>query len=106
MKAIPNEQSLSMLTIPGTHNSVASRSHYNESFFGHCSVLCQDMDLYEQVECGIRFFDIGVRHIGNDLAIHHGEAYLNFNLLNVFDVCAKFLNKNPSEAIVMRKSEL
>ena len=102
MKAITNEQSLSMLTIPGTHNSVASRSHYNETFFGHCSVLCQDMDLEEQLECGIRFFDIGARHIENGLTIHHGEAYLNFNLLNVLDVCAEFLRRNPSEAIVMR----
>lgn len=100
MATLPDDRYISELSIPGTHDSVASRHHYNGIV--NAAVHCQDMDLDEQLERGVRFLDIRGRHINNTLCIHHGSVYLNFTFTEVLDRCSTFLKANPSETIVMR----
>ena len=60
------------------------------------------MTLAQQLESGIRVFDMRTRHINNGLRMHHGiiaqDTYFN-NVLNDID---GFLAANPSETVLFR----
>jgi 1-phosphatidylinositol phosphodiesterase len=60
------------------------------------------MTIEQQLNAGIRFFDIRCRHYENSFPIHHAEKFQNqFFVPDVMEVCVKFLNAHPLECIVM-----
>ena len=95
MSKVPDAQSLSRMTIPGTHETMA----LYETVPG--TAICQTNTLNEQLTYGIRCLDIRGRHYNNTLTIHHGEVYQNANFSNVLDAATSFLSNNPTESIVM-----
>ena len=62
----------------------------------------QCLNFQQQLDFGIRFFDIRVRHIGNGFTLHHGFVYLGLVFNNFLDVAQSFLNNNPSEVVLFR----
>ncbi len=104
MKELRDETPLSALSIPGTHNSPT----YHRAL---PSVRCQAVSPREQLENGIRFFDIRVQPEDPDdlskeglLLVHSvfpvslsGNKYFR-DLVN--DVFA-FLDRNPSETVII-----
>jgi len=89
---------LSELSIPGTHDSAA--------LYGGDLVECQSWDLDEQLNAGIRYFDIRCRPTnthaeGGVFAIHHGAVYQKINFGTVQYKFERFLRENPSEVIIM-----
>src|SRR5689334_21158267 len=66
---LPDDAPLSALTLPGTHDSGASRS-------GGVIALAQSLTLLEQLNAGIRAWDIrlGQDPVDGRLKIYHGVA--------------------------------
>jgi len=99
MSKVPDAQSLSRMTIPGTHETMA----LYENLPG--TAKCQTNTLSEQLNYGIRCLDIRGRHLNNALPIHHGVVYQRANFSDVLDTATSFLSNNPTETIVMLLKE-
>lgn len=94
MESVDGRRSLSELSIPGTHESC--------SRYGGADFECQVKTIAQQLEDGIRFFDIRCRHYQNDLPIHHRWVFQHqYFGPDVLDVCVEFLTQNPNECILM-----
>jgi GH18 family chitinase len=94
MSAMPHDVYLSELTIPGTHESCARNLNNIAN--------CQDRDLTDQLNAGIRYLDIRCRQINDIFAIHHGPIYVGFNFGDVCNTCISWLQANPTECILMQ----
>ena len=97
MEKIPDTTKVSQLSIPGTHDTMA--------FYGGDAVQCQTMSLENQLESGVRVLDIRCRHIADVFAIHHGAFFQNTFFGDVLNIAIDFLQKNPSETVMMRVKE-
>lgn len=97
MATIPDVYSLSDVTMPGTHNTMA--------LYGGSLSECNSWSLAFQLRAGIRFLDIRVRHAGGNLTIHHGISYQYAHFGDVLMDVVAFLREYPSETVLMRLKE-
>jgi Phosphatidylinositol-specific phospholipase C, X domain. len=97
MARLPGNLPLSRLSIPGTHDS--------GSRHGGDAIANQVMTIPQQLNAGIRYLDIRVRHIDNAFAIHHGVKYQNLNFDDVMKSVSAFLQQHRGETVVMRLRE-
>ncbi|XP_054462256.1 1-phosphatidylinositol phosphodiesterase isoform X2 [Anoplopoma fimbria] len=97
MASIPDDQPLSEVTMPGTHNTMA--------LYGGVYAECQTWNLASQLRAGVRFLDIRVRHLGGNLTIHHSVSYQRAHFGHVLEGVADFLREYPSETVLMRVKE-
>jgi 1-phosphatidylinositol phosphodiesterase len=98
MADIRDDVLLSEMALPGTHDSGTYDKHIE-------SVITQTLNFNQQLDYGIRVFDIRIRHIGNSFALHHGPVFLNVMFKDFLDAANDFLDKNPSETILFRLKE-
>lgn len=98
MQYISNEQSLSSLTIPGTHDTMTYNLNYPNVWN-----KCQNISLKEQLDIGIRFIDIRLRYDDTKglLRAYHGAFDAKEYFGDVMKDCIAFLNENPTETILM-----
>ena len=102
MKGLPDTIKLSQINLAGTHNSGAFKVKF--SFFSKC----QNMTIAEQLNSGLRFFDIRVEKLGDELKLVHAIADCKnpekptkpLLLRSVVKTFKKFLAENPSEVIL------
>ncbi len=87
---------INQLSIPGTHDSGARYGIFAK---------CQNTTIQEQLEMGIRFFDIRLCHISNQLAIYHGPFFQRLYFADVLKTAQLFLIRHPSEVILFRITE-
>ncbi len=99
MAKIPDETSLASINIPGTHNSGATR----EPFFG--TARCQSLTLREQLEAGVRFFDIRCRHQNDIFAIYHGPISQRLRFGDVLKTFKTFLQTHANETVILSIKE-
>ena len=92
MKDIPDNTKFSEMTIPGTHDSL--------SLYGICCARTQTWTLREQMNAGIRYFDIRLRRINNTLRAYHGFIDQKTTLDSILVYAIDFLQKNPTETII------
>ncbi|MEY8515285.1 phosphatidylinositol-specific phospholipase C domain-containing protein, partial [Lactococcus taiwanensis] len=103
MSSINGNLYLSELSIPGSHESCATKGAkipvINKDYG-----KCQNYSLTEQLNMGIRFLDIRCKSSddGSNLAIHHGSIYQNMMFGDVLNQCQDFLKNHPGETILMR----
>lgn len=94
LTSVDGNKRLSELSLPGTHDTMSIRS--GDAWQN------QTMTLAQQLESGIRVFDMRTKHIDNNLRMHHGiilqDTYFNHVLTDIDN----FLNANPGETVVMR----
>jgi len=94
MNSIPDSTKLTQMTIPGTHNSCA--------LHGICCARTQTWSLPEQMNAGLRYFDIRLRLYNNTLRAFHDFV----DQIDTFDIilnyALNFLEQNPSESIIMQ----
>ena len=94
MQSIPDSTKLTQMTIPGTHNSCA--------LHGICCARTQTWSLPEQMNAGLRYFDIRLRLYNNTLRAFHDFV----DQIDTFDIilnyALNFLEQNPSESIIMQ----
>ncbi len=95
MKNLDDSMTLTSMSIPGSHDSGALHS------IGDLSGKCQDLAIADQLNAGVRFFDIRLQLRDDELKVVHGivDQKLDFsNVLNDFKV---FLNNHPSEGLIV-----
>lgn len=100
MKELDNDIPLSLLSLPGTHNSPTC-------YTALPSVRCQAVDVNDQLEAGVRFFDIRVSATpdNDNLALVHSVFPISLTgtkwLADMLEQVYSFLDRNPSESVVM-----
>lgn len=97
MAGIPDDQQLSEITMPGSHNTMA--------LYGGVYAECQTWSLASQLRAGIRFLDIRLRHVNGNLTLHHGVSYQRGHFGHVLEGVTDFLKEYPSETVLMRVKE-
>jgi len=96
MSKLPDSLKLAQLSIPGTHDSGA---RFDGLSFGFAK--CQCWSISDQLAAGVRFLDIRCRHLKNEFHIYHGVVDQKLAFESVVQDCQEFLEKHPSECIVM-----
>jgi 1-phosphatidylinositol phosphodiesterase len=97
MKDIPDDILISELSIPGTHDSCA--------LYGGPHTICQAKSLLEQLELGIRFFDIRCRALNNKFALVHGMIDQHQDFGSALHQLLRYLRHHPKEFIFIRVKE-
>ncbi|XP_061111647.1 1-phosphatidylinositol phosphodiesterase [Conger conger] len=97
MASIPDSRPLSEVTLPGTHNTMA--------FYGGALTECQSWPLGLQLQAGVRFLDVRLRHVAGNLTVHHGVVYQRAHFGHVLEDVARFLLERPTETVLMRLKE-
>ncbi|PEE68562.1 phosphatidylinositol-specific phospholipase C [Bacillus thuringiensis] len=100
MSKIPDSKTLAQISIPGTHDSGAFKSGVI------VWAKTQDQNFHQQLNHGVRFFDIRGRVTDDDtIVLHHGPIYLKVTLRQFINDAKDFLKSNPSETIIMSLKE-
>lgn len=94
MRDIPDEVRVLSLSIPGTHNSCSIGG-----ILGFTKT--QELDLPDQLDAGIRFFDIRLSHYQNNLFVHHDVVHMGKSYADVLEACSDFLKLHPSETVLV-----
>ncbi|XP_026173415.1 1-phosphatidylinositol phosphodiesterase-like [Mastacembelus armatus] len=94
MSTIQDFRTLSLITIPGTHDSMA--------LYGGPELECQVLSLKDQLRAGIRFLDLKVFGLGNTLYVMQGVMYQHSTLKDVLDTVKAFLAEFKTEAVLIR----
>ena len=105
MKDLPDDLSLSAVTLPGTHNSGTKNADLG------FVMKCQGTDIATQLQSGYRYLDIRLRvaENGEDLAFCHDFALCRSHWLpwsealtatDVLRDCYQFLTAHPTETIL------
>ncbi|PJG58680.1 phosphatidylinositol-specific phospholipase C [Aeromonas cavernicola] len=94
MVNLSDKLSIDRVSILGTHDS--------GSLYGGDIVQTQSMSIANQLNAGVRFLDIRLRHINDVFAIHHDLVFQNQFFGDVLNQAEKFLSDNPTEFILMR----
>ncbi len=99
---VHNGTYLSDLTIPGTHDSGAMVD--GEAPEG--TAKAQDLSIAQQLDAGVRFFDLRLNFsplhaagLDNELYLYHGVIAQGTTARAVFDVFSNFLNTNRGEML-------
>lgn len=93
MSHLPSSTPMTVLSIPGTHDSAAYT--YSWPF-----IATQTMDITAQLNSGIRYFDLRCGLRSNVLEMVHGSAMLNLRLDEVLTAMYTWLSAHPSEALI------
>lgn len=105
MRDIADETDLFSLNMVGTHDCVTQYVQLSHL------ARCQDRNIYEQLCLGVRGLDIRVKPNGDRLGMVHAftKAFVSpshfsawMDMADVLSHCYRFLNENPSEAIVFQ----
>ncbi|PMM00625.1 hypothetical protein BCT63_19730 [Vibrio kanaloae] len=94
MASIKDEIKITRISIPGTHDT-ASR------YYGDITKN-QTLDIRQQLDAGIRYFDIRLKNVHDSLHLYHGPMYLWQTFNEVMTITRDFLDENPSETVLMR----
>lgn len=97
MKRLADQKIINEISIPGTHDSA--------SFYGGDIVQTQSLSISNQLNSGVRFLDIRLRHINDVFAIHHGLVFQKQFFGDILNQVSDFLKLNPSEFVLMRVKE-
>lgn len=102
MKDLPDTMPLSKISIPGTHETLAT----NCALPGFAAwTICQSKSLPAQLATGIRAFDVRCMYVSgvpDKLFITHGPINQWMSFDQVVADCIAFLSLYPSETILMR----
>lgn len=99
MAVLPEETAISSLSVPGTHDSGALHA------FADVSGKCQAVPIEEQLEMGVRFFDIRLRQDEDSLHVVHSFVDQRTTLEEVLDAFSDFVEENPSEFLIFSFKE-
>ena len=97
MSRLDNRMKIRDVTLPGTHDS--------GSRYGGDIVQTQSLTVRQQLDAGVRYLDIRLRHIDDAFTIHHGPVYQKMNFDGVLTQVGSFLKDHPSEVVLMRVKE-
>lgn len=99
MAQLDDSTSLNEIYIPGTHDSGALYS-----FLG-VSGKCQSYTISEQLEMGVRFFDVRLQLHKDELAVVHSFVDQKLSFAEVLIDIEAFLSEHPSEFVIISIKE-
>ncbi len=92
LDCISDEVLLKDIVIPGSHDAGTTQMMW--------AAKTQDKTIKEQMECGVRYFDVRPQNKDGDLVIFHGMI-TGERLEVIIENMRKFLEKNPSEMLIV-----
>ena len=114
MSLIKDETKVCKLSIPGTHDTMTGMGFYQPvmKYLFNLTAISQVSTLEEQMECGIRFFDIrpvvSIDTLANSpaekqiLRLSHGISEIDVTFEEAIDQLQSFLQKHPSEFFIVK----
>ena len=99
MAALRDDATLHSLTIPGTHDSGALHS------IADVSGKCQSLPIKEQLKIGVRFLDIRLQLVGDELRVVHSFVDQATDFEDVLVDMVEFLRENESEFLIVSIKE-
>lgn len=94
MQDIEDNRLVCKMSIPGTHDTAADS--------GNGWVKTQDKNIEQQLNSGIRFFDIRLVHDNGVLKLCHASHTFNTTFVgDVLKTTVEFLKEHPSETVIM-----
>ena len=99
MADLDDDASLNSLTIPGTHDSGALHSLAEIS--GKCQSLCVE----EQLKIGVRFLDIRLQLVDNELKVVHSFVDQLTDFEDVLDDLVAFIRNHEGEFLIVSIKE-
>ena len=94
MAKLPDASSLAALSIPGTHDSGA----IYEPYAGIAKT--QALTIAEQLDSGIRYFDIRCGDVDDQFYIYHGSIDEKQSFDQVLSAMTSFLEGHPGETVI------
>lgn len=94
MASIDGDVKITRISIPGTHDSASNK-------YGDVTQN-QTLSIKQQLNAGIRFFDIRLKNVHSSLHLYHGPMYLGQTFNQIMTITRDFLNANPNETVLMR----
>jgi len=94
MSRVDGSKRVSELSLPGTHDSMSIKSG---DIWQN-----QTMTLMQQLDSGVRVFDMRTRHINDGFRMHHGIIAQDTYFDDVLSDINNFLEANPSETVLFR----
>ena len=95
MACLPNNIFYTMLSIPGSHDSATKGTSYHG-----ISAETQSWTLQQQLENGVRAFDLRPNGTSSTLEISHGSAMTGITLSSAVETMHTYLTNNPTECII------
>lgn len=99
MSTLPDERGLAELSIPGTHDSGALYE------LGTGTARTQELTIEQQLELGVRYFDIRCRNVADVFEIYHGPLFQQQTFDEVLATMSAFLDAHPRQTLVMSIKE-
>jgi len=99
MSQIEDSTPVNQLSIPGTHDSGALHS------IADLTLKCQSTSISDQLNMGVRFFDIRLRLVGDDLCVVHSFADQGLSFSSVAECMDDFLKRHPGEFLLVSIKE-
>jgi hypothetical protein len=106
MEQLSNElqdRNLKEIVIPGSHDSGCYRM---SSRVGAPWTLCQSLSIFDQLHCGVRYFDLrfGYFKQGDEFWIMHHAWSSRVNLFEVLESLVNFLELHTKEIVILQFS--
>ena len=95
MSYVNDDVRLVDMSIPGTHDSGATHSIFD------VSGKCQELNIKQQLNVGVRFFDLRLQLKNDDFKIIHGPVDQRLSFDSVLKDLTSFLSKYDSEFIII-----
>lgn len=99
MSTVPDATNLAALSIPGTHDSAANY----EPIAG--TAKCQELTIAQQLEAGVRYFDLRCRDQYDQFEMFHGPVDEQQTFDDVLATMLGFLDKHPTETVIVSVKE-
>jgi 1-phosphatidylinositol phosphodiesterase len=95
---LPSSTPISSLSIPGTHDSAAFMSTWP-------FVATQSLTITQQLDAGIRYFDLRCGIVKDEVQMVHGRVVLGLKLSHLLMDMYLFLLKHPKEGIIVQMKQ-
>ncbi len=110
MSKLDDNEPVCHLSIPGTHDALTGMGFYNDNlqYIFNQTAISQVSTLNQQLESGIRFFDIrpvvSIDTISHKkiLRCTHGISEINVTFEEALNMLARFLRQNPKEFVIVK----
>jgi 1-phosphatidylinositol phosphodiesterase len=99
MKDVSDDESLTLMRFPGSHDSGASKS------LADIAGVCQDASIEDQLNMGVRYLDIRLFAYHNYLTVCHGSINQDLSFSQVVETNVSFLKAHPSETVLLSVKE-
>ena len=99
MSALDDGAALNSITIPGTHDSGALHS------IAEISGKCQTLSIKEQLKIGVRFLDMRLQLVDNELKVVHSITDQMTDFEDALSDMVEFIRENESEFLIVSIKE-